>query len=105
MGTIKGIMKMFTLRYVCTANFLSRTQKRHVSDMFGSYTEDSLSRHKPILSTGSVMRNFATTISFYEMHTVRHLWSNLQNCKLFYGKKILNVTTVKLFPKIKKSIF
>ena len=46
----------------------------------------------------------------FEMSIVHHLcWSNLQTGKLFpelfSGKKILNVTTVKLFDKIKIQCF
>ena len=51
------------------------------------------------------LRNFASTTSFHEMHIVLHLQSNLQTCKLFYGKNILNVTTVNLFSKIKIQCF
>ena len=50
-------------------------------------------------------RNFVSATSFYNMHTVHHLRSYLQTCQLFFGKKILNATTVKKFPKNKIQCF
>jgi hypothetical protein len=44
---------------------------------------------------------FACLSSFYSNNVARHLWSNLQTCKLFFGgKKSLNVSNVKLLSKI-----
>ena len=51
------------------------------------------------------LRNFASATSFCEIYTVRHLRSNLQTCKKNLGKKILNVTTVKLLLKNKIQCF
>ena len=52
MGTIKGIIKIedVILTYVTFVLQISFPQPRrwHVSDMFGNYTEDSLSKHRPI---------------------------------------------------------
>ena len=45
------------------------------------------------------LRNFASATSFHEIYTVCHLRSNLQTCKKNWGKKILNVTIVKLLIK------
>ena len=44
-----------------------------------------------------ILRNFASTFSFHEMHPLRHLQTNLQTYKHIFGKKILNVTNAKLF--------
>ena len=50
-----------------------------------------------LLSKSRDLRNFASVTSFHEMYNVRHLWPNLQTWKKKFGKKILNVTNVKLF--------
>ena len=48
---------------------------------------------------------FTYLTSFYWNNVARHLWSNLQTCKLFFWKKSLNVSNVMLLSKKKINIF
>ena len=41
------------------------------------------------------LRNFAITNSFYEMHAMRHLWSNLKTCRPYFWKKEFECTYFK----------
>jgi hypothetical protein len=41
------------------------------------------------------LRNFAITNRFYEMHAVRHLWSNLKTCRPYFWKKEFECTYCK----------
>ena len=53
----------------------------------------------------SVVLNFAYLTSFYFFYVARHLWSNLQTCKLFLGEKDFECTKCKANFKFFFNIF